>query len=171
VASSGEVYLNSFHTSKAWVEYQAVPSVSDVAHVGWLCTYTFTILQQLEIPSACSWAASVYLSSFLSTFFFFQCSISPSWSTSPSPFLFNCPPLPIPNIILYFSATSTFLYSYQPCTPPPPVHLSSTFLSTFLSSFPSTSLFTFLYTCSVVIYSQKQRRNSHKRALGGRPIK
>ncbi len=40
------------------LEYQAMPSLRDVAHDGWLCT--FTMQQQLEIPSARScWAAPV----------------------------------------------------------------------------------------------------------------
>jgi hypothetical protein len=39
------------------LEYQALPSLRDVAHDGWLCT--FTIKQQLKIPSARSWAAPV----------------------------------------------------------------------------------------------------------------
>jgi hypothetical protein len=39
------------------LEYQAMPSLRDVAHDGWL--FTFTIKQQLEIPSARSWAAPV----------------------------------------------------------------------------------------------------------------
>jgi hypothetical protein len=37
------------------LEYQAMPYLHDVAHDGWLCT--FTIKQQLEIPSARSCAA------------------------------------------------------------------------------------------------------------------
>jgi hypothetical protein len=37
--------------------YQAMPSLRDVAYDGWLCT--FTIKQQLEIPSARSWTAPV----------------------------------------------------------------------------------------------------------------
>jgi hypothetical protein len=39
------------------LEYQAMPSLNDVAHDRWLCT--FTIEQQLEIPSARSLAAHV----------------------------------------------------------------------------------------------------------------
>ncbi len=39
------------------LEYQAMPSLRDITHDGWLCT--FTIKQQLEIPSARSWAAPV----------------------------------------------------------------------------------------------------------------
>jgi hypothetical protein len=39
------------------LEYQAMPSLRDVTHDGWLCT--FSIQQQLEIPSARSWAAPV----------------------------------------------------------------------------------------------------------------
>ncbi len=39
------------------LEYQAMPSSRHVAHDGWLCA--FTILQQLEIPSSCSWTALV----------------------------------------------------------------------------------------------------------------
>ncbi len=39
------------------LEDQVMPSLCDVAHDGWLCT--FTIKQQLEIPSARSWAAPV----------------------------------------------------------------------------------------------------------------
>jgi hypothetical protein len=39
------------------LEYQAMPSLRDVAHDGWLCT--FTKEQQLEMPSARSWAAPV----------------------------------------------------------------------------------------------------------------
>jgi hypothetical protein len=39
------------------LEYQAMPSMRDVAHDGWL--YTFTIKHQLQIPSAHSWAAPV----------------------------------------------------------------------------------------------------------------
>jgi hypothetical protein len=39
------------------IEYQAMPSLRDVAHDEWV--YTFTIIQQLEIPSARSWAAPV----------------------------------------------------------------------------------------------------------------
>jgi hypothetical protein len=39
------------------LEYQAMPSLPDVAHDGWLCT--FTMSQQLEIPSARNWAAPV----------------------------------------------------------------------------------------------------------------
>jgi hypothetical protein len=41
----------------ARVLYQAMFSLSDVPHDGWFCT--FTIKQQLEIPSARSWAAPV----------------------------------------------------------------------------------------------------------------
>jgi hypothetical protein len=39
------------------LEYQAIPSLCAVAQDGLLCT--FTINQQLEIPSARSWAAPV----------------------------------------------------------------------------------------------------------------
>jgi hypothetical protein len=39
------------------LEYQDLPPLRDVAHDGWLCI--FTIQQQLEIPSARSWAAPV----------------------------------------------------------------------------------------------------------------
>ncbi len=39
------------------LEYQVMRSLRDVAHDGWLCT--FTIFQQLEILSACSWVAPV----------------------------------------------------------------------------------------------------------------
>jgi hypothetical protein len=39
------------------LEYQALPPLRNVAHDGWLCI--FTIQQQLEIPSARSWAAPV----------------------------------------------------------------------------------------------------------------
>jgi hypothetical protein len=39
------------------VEYQAMPSLHDVAHGGWLCT--FIIKQHLDIPSARSWVAPV----------------------------------------------------------------------------------------------------------------
>ncbi len=39
------------------LEYQAMPSLCDVAYDGWLCT--FTIKQQQEIPSVRSWAAPV----------------------------------------------------------------------------------------------------------------
>ncbi len=39
------------------LENQTMPSLRHVAHDGWLCA--FTILQQLEIPSSCSWTALV----------------------------------------------------------------------------------------------------------------
>jgi hypothetical protein len=39
------------------LEYQAMPFSRDVAHDGWLCT--FTINQQLEVPSARSWVVPV----------------------------------------------------------------------------------------------------------------
>ncbi len=39
------------------LEYQAMPSLRNVAHDGWLCT--FIIEQQLQIPSARSWAALI----------------------------------------------------------------------------------------------------------------
>jgi hypothetical protein len=39
------------------LEYRAMPSLRDVAHDGWLCT--FTKEQQLEMPSDRSWAAPV----------------------------------------------------------------------------------------------------------------
>jgi hypothetical protein len=39
------------------LEYHAMHSLRDLAHDGWLCT--FTLQQQLEIPSAHSWAAPV----------------------------------------------------------------------------------------------------------------
>jgi hypothetical protein len=35
------------------IEYQAMPSLRDVAHDGWLCTFT------MEIPSARNWAAPI----------------------------------------------------------------------------------------------------------------
>jgi hypothetical protein len=40
------------------LEHQAMPSLRDVAHDRWLCT--FTIIQQLETQSARSWAAPVW---------------------------------------------------------------------------------------------------------------
>ncbi len=39
------------------LEYRAMTSLHDIAHDEWLCT--FTIKQQLEIPSARCWAAPV----------------------------------------------------------------------------------------------------------------
>ncbi len=39
------------------LKYQAIPSLRDVAHDGWLCT--FILYKQLEIPSARSWTALV----------------------------------------------------------------------------------------------------------------
>jgi hypothetical protein len=41
------------------VEYKDMPSLRDVAHGGWLCTFTLLYKKQLEIPSARSWAAPV----------------------------------------------------------------------------------------------------------------
>ncbi len=39
------------------LEYQTMPSLREVAHGGWF--FTFTIEQQLEVPSARSWEAPV----------------------------------------------------------------------------------------------------------------
>jgi hypothetical protein len=57
------------------LEYKAMPSLRDGALDGWLCT--FTIQQQLEIPSACSLAAPVRATGTVRPFTY---KITPDWS-------------------------------------------------------------------------------------------
>ncbi len=57
---SAKLLQNMSPTGMGLLEYQAMPSLCDVPHEpqeGWLGT--FTIEQQLEIPSARNWAAPV----------------------------------------------------------------------------------------------------------------